>query len=136
MSSVARHAAWGGLALAAACLLVLGGPARRTASAAPPGGWEYRLAVWSEEDTVAVLRQVTGATELADPVQLAQALERQGPLLDDPKVLAAVDARLQVKLDLLGREGWEAFWVREVIALAGGAPFRTVTIMLKRPRAG
>lgn len=129
-----RHAAWAGVALLAALLLALG-PAR-PASAAPPRGWEYQVVAWSEEDTGEVMRQVTGATELADPLQLARALERQGPLLDDPRVQAAVDARLQEKLRAAGAAGWELSWLREQTSLAGGAPFRTASLYFKRPLAG
>jgi hypothetical protein len=63
-------------------------------------------------------------------------MERQGPIMDDPRLQAAVDARLEEKLQAAGGEGWEAFWVRERTSLVGGAPFRTATLMLRRPRAG
>ena len=130
-----RHLAWPAAALLAALLLLLA-PAPPAAQAGPPGGvWEYRLLVWEEADTAAVIRQVAGADELADPVQLAQALERQQPLLDDPRIIAAVEARLAGRLNEVGLERWEAFWVRENIALIGGAPLRVPSVLLKRERS-
>lgn len=131
---MSKHIAWGAVALAAALLLFLA--PRPPAVAAPPERkpFEYRLLVWEEGDTAAVIRQVAGEDELADPVQLAQALERQQPILDDPRINAAVEARLAGRLAEAGAEGWEAFWVRENIAFVGGAPLRAPTVLLKRER--
>lgn len=135
LHTVGRHTTWAIVALVAAALLVLGVPPR-SVRAAPPDGWEYLTVTWTEEDTAAILRRVTGATELADPLELAQALERQGPLLDNPRVQAAVDERLLEKLRAEGTRGYELCWMREQTALAGGAPFRMATLYLKRPRGG
>jgi len=122
-------------ALAAAGLLVVAF-ARPGEGRPPPGptAWEHRLLAWEPDDTFAVLRDVTGAGELADPEQLAREIQREVELQDDPRIQRAVERRLDARLSEVGAEGWEPYWVRENTTIVGGDLMPTPTVFLRRER--
>src|SRR5688500_12053382 len=86
--------------------LWLGGSAAQGQSAGPR--WEYRTEPWTDADTAAVLRGITG-DELSSVADMAHSISRGTELVDDPRVQEHVQRRLQDRLEKLGAEGWEVF---------------------------
>lgn len=109
--------------------LWLGGGAAQGQSASPT--WEYRTEPWTPEDTTAVLRAVTG-DELASTEDMAHSLSRGTELVDDPRVQAEVQRRLQERLQELGAAGWEVFWLSESRAVVSGVLLPAPRVFAKR----
>lgn len=105
-----------------------GGPAARAQSSAR---WEYRTVPWTIDDTTWMLRELTG-DELSSAEAMAQALERGTEPVDDPRVQALVQRRLEERLAALGAEGWEVFWISEARAVVGGVLLPAPRLLAKR----
>lgn len=105
------------------------GPAARAQGAAR---WEYRSVPWTLDDTTHVLRELTG-DELSSVQDMAQSLERGSEPVDDPQVQAIVQARLEERLQALGAEGWEVFWISERRSVIGGVLLPAPGVFARRP---
>lgn len=105
-----------------------GGPEARAQSSAR---WEYRTVPWTIDDTTWMLRELTG-DELSSAEAMAQALERGTEPVDDPRVQALVQRRLEERLAALGAEGWEVFWISEARAVVGGVLLPAPRLLAKR----
>jgi hypothetical protein len=138
VSVTRRHAGWlvAGLVVCGWFAWAWGGAAARAQEVPPPGAvrWEYRLLTWQSEDTTRILRQIKGDT-LGDPQTLARELSRDRELRDDPEIQALVEQRLAERLNEVGQEGWEAYWIVDQTTSVGGGLFPTPTAYLKRSRA-
>lgn len=122
-------------AMTLAALAGLGWLADRRASAhppPPPAKVEYSLLAWERADTLAVLRTVTG-DDVAGPREMVRKLAA-GTIepVDNPKLQAAIDQRLQEKLIKVGAQGWEAFWVRNTTTVLEGHVLPAPAVLLKR----
>lgn len=105
------------------------GPAARAQSAG--GRWEYKTVPWSLEDTTLLLRALTG-DELSSVEDMAHTLERGNEPVDDPRLHALVQARLEERLQALGQEGWEVFWISESRAVVAGVLLPAPKLFAKR----
>lgn len=105
------------------------GPAARAQSSA--ARWEYKTVAWTLDDTTHVLRELTG-DQLSSTEAMAQALERGSEPVDDPRVQAIVQARLEERLQALGVEGWEVFWISDARAVVGGVLLPSPGLVAKR----
>lgn len=114
------------LALALGALL----GARATAQTAGPR-WEYRIEAWSADDTTAVLRALT-RNELSSVEDMAQTLERGMELVDDARVQALVQTRLEERLTKLGAEGWEVFLISDSRTVVSGVLLPAPRVYAKR----
>jgi len=130
-NSTRRLWPWIGVALIGG--LALSGSAQDPPPKPAPPRWEYRQLGWTQEDTAEILRAVTGADALVDADDLAETLKANGgELRYDPRLREAIEARLQARLDEVGAEGWEAYWVRESEVRYGPILLGTPTVLLKR----
>lgn len=116
------------LALMAGVWLGGGAPAQAQSAAAR---WEYRTELWTDEDMTAVLRALT-RDQLSSLEDMAQSLARGTELVDDPQVQVAVQRRLQERLEKLGAEGWEVFWLSETRVVVAGVLLPAPNVIAKR----
>lgn len=109
------------------------GPAARAQSSGQPR-WEYKAVPWTLEDTTLVLRALTG-DELSSVEDMAHSLERGSEPVDDPRVQTIVQGRLEERLQALGAEGWEVFWITETRSVVGGVLLPAPRVFARRRAA-
>jgi hypothetical protein len=97
-----------------------------------PAKLEYRVVPWTIDDTTAVLRELTN-DRLASVDDMAHSVARGTEPVDDPRVQAAVQRRLEARLAELGADGWDVFWVGDARAVVSGVLFPAPRLLAKRP---
>lgn len=95
--------------------------------------WDYKLVAWTEEDTEATMRLATG-DQISGIEGMATTLADDMAPINHPKLQAAVDARIQAKLQEVGAEGWELTWVRDTTTVNSGYVLPAPSLICKRAR--
>ncbi len=109
------------------------GQSEESAPDPAPVKWEYKLIAWTGEDTEAAMRLATG-DQTSGVEDMATTLANDMAPINHPKLQAAVDARIQTRLQEVGAEGWELMWIRDTTTVNSGYVLPAPSLICKRPR--